>query len=136
MRIPLCARAFLCGVDTHTGKSYEHRRGWIVDRIKELTDIFAIDCCAYSVMSNHYHVIVHVDADSAARWSENDVIERWERVFSLPVIVERYRSMEAISKAERDLVSELVTKWRKKNNQDTHPKIIQAVGRNPSYRNP
>jgi hypothetical protein len=65
-------------------------------------------------MSNHYHVIVHVDADSAARWSENDVIERWERVFSLPVIVERYRSMEAISKAERDVVSEQVTKWRKR----------------------
>jgi hypothetical protein len=65
-------------------------------------------------MSNHYHVIVHVDADRAVGWSENDVIERWERVFSLPIIVERYRSMEAISKAERDVVSELVTKWRKR----------------------
>jgi hypothetical protein len=27
-------RAFLCGVDSHTGNNYEHRRQWIVDRIK------------------------------------------------------------------------------------------------------
>jgi hypothetical protein len=58
-------RAFLCGVDSLTGKNYEHRRQWIVDRIKQLTDIFAIDCCAYSVMSNHYHAILHVDTDHA-----------------------------------------------------------------------
>ncbi|MCU7865779.1 MAG: transposase, partial [Candidatus Thiodiazotropha sp. (ex Lucinoma borealis)] len=54
-------RAFLCGVDSLTGKSYEHRRQWIVDRIMLLTDIFAIDTCAYTVMHNHYHVILHVD---------------------------------------------------------------------------
>ncbi|MES9940806.1 MAG: transposase, partial [Candidatus Thiodiazotropha sp. 6PLUC1] len=29
-------RAFLCGVDSHTGESYEHRRQWIVDRMKQL----------------------------------------------------------------------------------------------------
>jgi hypothetical protein len=31
-------------VDALTGKSYEHRSQWIVDRIKQLTDSFAIDC--------------------------------------------------------------------------------------------
>jgi REP element-mobilizing transposase RayT len=105
-------RAFLCGVDSRTGQSYEHRRKWIVDRIRQLTDIFAIDCCAYSVMSNHYHIIVHIDSERAVAWSEQDVIERWERLFSLPVIVQRYRSNEILSRAERDVVSELVSKWR------------------------
>ncbi|MCU7866021.1 MAG: transposase [Candidatus Thiodiazotropha sp. (ex Lucinoma borealis)] len=107
-------RAFLCGVDAHTGKSYAHRRQWIVDRMKQLADIFAIDTCAYTVMSNHYHIIVHVDAERAAGWREQEVIERWERLFSLPVIVQRYRTMEVISSAERNAVSELVTKWRKR----------------------
>ncbi|MEW8657331.1 MAG: transposase [Candidatus Thiodiazotropha endolucinida] len=107
-------RAFLCGEDSHTGKSYEHRRQWIVDRIKQLAEIFAIDICAYAVMSNHYHIILHVDAEKATGWSEQAVIERWERLFSLPVIVQRYRTREVISKAERDAVSELVTKWRKR----------------------
>jgi REP element-mobilizing transposase RayT len=107
-------RAFLCGVDAHTGKSFEHRRQWIVERIKELADIFAIDSCAYSVMSNHYHVILYVDAEQSVRWSEQEVIERWERLFTLPVIVQRYRAMETVSRAELDAVSELVVKWRER----------------------
>lgn len=81
-------RAFLCVVDSHTGKSYEHRRQWIVDRLKQLTVVFAIDICAYAVMSNHYHVILHVDTQCAAEWNEQEVIARWERLFSLPVLVQ------------------------------------------------
>jgi hypothetical protein len=77
-------------VDTHTGKSYEHRRQWIVDRIKLLADIFAIDICSYAVLHNHYHAILHVDTQLAAVRREREVIERWERLFSLPVIVQRY----------------------------------------------
>jgi hypothetical protein len=99
-------------VDALTGKSYEHRRQWIVDRIKQLTDSFAIDCRAYSVMSNHFHLILHVDIERAKALSEQEVIERWERLFSLPVIVQRYLANEATSQAERDTVSELLSKWR------------------------
>jgi hypothetical protein len=110
-----CVRsAFLCGVDTRTGKNHEHRRLWIVERIKELTKIFAIDTCAYSVMQNHYHVVLHVDAKRAAKWNEQQVIERWKRLFSLPVIVERSLSTAPLSNAERDVVTELVNKWRQR----------------------
>ncbi|MES9851430.1 MAG: transposase [Candidatus Thiodiazotropha sp. L084R] len=105
-------RAFLCGLDSFTGKSYEHRRQWIVGRMKQLTEIFAIDLCAYAVMSNHYHVILHVDGDSSSDWSEQEVIERWERLFSLPDLVKRYCSKQAITKAEREAVSTLTVKWR------------------------
>ncbi|MET0061453.1 MAG: transposase, partial [Candidatus Thiodiazotropha endolucinida] len=105
-------RAFLCGVDAQTGKSYEHRRQWIVDRMKILADIFAIDICAYAVLHNHYHIILQVDTQLAAEWSDHEVIERWERLFSLPVIIQRYLAKEAITQAERDTVSELLTKWR------------------------
>ena len=44
-------RAFLCGIDHYSGQSFEHRRQWVVDRIRLLSSIFAIDVCAYSVMS-------------------------------------------------------------------------------------
>lgn len=38
------SRAFLCGEDELTGKSVEHRRGWIVDKVKTLSAIFSIAC--------------------------------------------------------------------------------------------
>lgn len=33
-------RAFLCGEDKLTGRNYEHRHDWIVDKIKALSTIF------------------------------------------------------------------------------------------------
>ena len=58
-------RAFLCGKDKHSGKNYEHRRGWIAHKIKYLAKIFAIDVVVYSVMSNHYHIVLRVDQKAA-----------------------------------------------------------------------
>ncbi len=68
-------RAFLCGEDKQTGQSYEHRRGWIADKIKTLSQTFAIDVAAYAVMSNHYHIVLHVDQALAESWSSIEVIE-------------------------------------------------------------
>jgi hypothetical protein len=63
-------RAFLCGEDFVSGKSFEHRRGMIEQGLLELADVFAIDIAAYAVMSNHYHVDLHIDRNAAQQWSE------------------------------------------------------------------
>ena len=63
-------RAFLCGMDVVSGKSYEHRKPRILERLALLTDVFAIDLCAYALMSNHYHLVVRLAPERAAAWNE------------------------------------------------------------------
>jgi REP element-mobilizing transposase RayT len=74
-------RAFLCGEDTLSGRSFEHRKGWIESRLLELAECFAVGVYAYAVMSNHLHVVLYVDPGAALSWSADEVAERWMRVF-------------------------------------------------------
>jgi hypothetical protein len=46
-------RTFLCGFDKATGQNSDHRRGWIVARMNELAQIYAVRVLAFSAMSNH-----------------------------------------------------------------------------------
>lgn len=73
-------RAFLCGSDKVTGKNYEHRKAWIVGRVNELNSIFTIDTCVYSVLSNHFHLIIHIDQEKANNLTYEEIIERWSRL--------------------------------------------------------
>lgn len=105
-------RSFLCGIDTVSGKSYEHRRQWIVDRIRLLSCLFAVDICSYAVMSNHYHLVVKLDPDQVTRLNDYEVMERWLSLFKGPLLVQRFAAGTALSKPERDTVSDIIAVWR------------------------
>ena len=98
-------RAFLCGKDNVTGRSFEHRRGWIEKRLHHLARIFAIDLCAYAVMSNHYHVVLRIDSSLLESLSEEDVIARWGNLHLIP---ERF---DLVSDSER---AALIALWRER----------------------
>ena len=74
-------RAFLCGEDPYSWKSYEHRREWIRERLEFLASIFGIDCLTYTVLSNHMHVVLRSRPDVVRRWSNRKVAEQWLRLF-------------------------------------------------------
>lgn len=74
-------RSFLCGYDKITNKDFSHRRQWIIDRIKHLANIFYIDVCAYAIMSNHYHLVLHVDCQSGLNANLEDLLYRWNLLF-------------------------------------------------------
>jgi REP element-mobilizing transposase RayT len=103
-------RAFLCG--TENGISYEHRRDWIEERILQLAQIFAIDVSAYVVMSNHFHVVLHVDQDRAAAWDLRTLFEHWGQLFSLPPVVEQYLKEDAMDAEFLASVKKYADKYR------------------------
>ena len=70
-------RAFLCGFDAFTGRDYSHRKAWVVDRLRFLASVFAIEVIDYSVMATHNHNILRTRPDIAARWPDREVAARW-----------------------------------------------------------
>jgi hypothetical protein len=51
-------RCFLCGSDPVSGRSYEHRKRWLEERLRFLAGCFGIDVLAFAILSNHFHVIL------------------------------------------------------------------------------
>ena len=41
-----------------------------------LASVYALDICAYAVMSNHYHIVLHINAEKVKAWSDTEVIQR------------------------------------------------------------
>ncbi len=107
-------RAFLCGEDSFTGKSYEHRKPWVLDRLKFLQSIFSIELCAYAIMSNHYHLVVRLNGQVANDWSEEEVMARWGRLFSLPLLVANYQAGRTTTKAEQEKARAIIAIWRER----------------------
>jgi REP element-mobilizing transposase RayT len=107
-------RAFLCGTDHYSGKNYEHRRQWIVDRIRLLSSLFAIDVCAYAVMNNHYHLALKLCPEQLDELDDDEVIERWRALFKGPLLIQRYLDGDDLKPFERITVADIVNVWRKK----------------------
>ncbi len=108
-------RAFLCGEDRTSGENYDHRKQWLVSRLRFLSYVYAIDLCAYAVMSNHYHVVLHVDQSRAEGWSQEEVVERWQQLCSGHALVSRWqRQRGTMSPAELEEVELMVEQWRER----------------------
>lgn len=104
-------RSWLCGYDDLSKQDYSHRKTWIIERLSQLASVFAIDICAYAVLSNHYHLVVRVDCNRAIAWSDAEVVTRWTRIFNEPPLIERWRSGEATT-AELDEAHKIIDCWR------------------------
>jgi hypothetical protein len=108
-------RAFLCGFDSVTGRNFSHRKEWLHDRLRFLTDIFAIEVCAFAILANHFHTILRTRPDIVARWSDWEVAGRW-----LTLCPKRHRKKaKSLSSLEEDIRAlatnpELIAKLRRR----------------------
>ena len=105
-------RAFLCGYDRLSRKNFDHRKQWMLDRIKVLSSVFAMDVCAYAIMSNHFHLVLHVDTTKAQCWSDDEVIDRWLKLYTGPMVVHRYKAGVSLTTVEQEALASWVEVWR------------------------
>ncbi|MCA0952216.1 transposase [Shewanella chilikensis] len=93
-------RAFLCGDDAYSGKNYDHRRGWVESLLFELEAVFAIDVAAFAIMSNHLHLVLHIDIETANRWTDREVLEQWHKLFKGDELTQKFTQGELIEAHE------------------------------------
>jgi len=82
--------------------------------MKLLSSIFAIDLCTYSVMHNHYHIVLRVDTQKATLWTDHDVARRWTTLFSGPRVIHQFMAQTKLSASEEVCVALLIATWRKR----------------------
>jgi REP element-mobilizing transposase RayT len=110
-----CVRkAYLCGFDLPTKTNYEHRRAWLEEELLRQAAVFAIDVAAYAIMSNHYHVVLHINKAKADAWALDEVIERWHTLYKGNALSQRYHAGETLLEVEFDVLKERAEKWRKR----------------------
>ncbi|KZX01708.1 transposase, partial [Pseudoalteromonas luteoviolacea] len=94
--------------------SYEHRRGWVEDKLLQLAKVFCIDVCAYAVMSNHTHIVLYVDDKKAKRLTDKAIVIRWHKQFKGTWLTHKFINGETLTNSERCLLSELIDEYRKR----------------------
>ena len=70
-------RCFLLGDDPVSGQNFDHRKLWIEELLEHFAAHFGIDLLAYSLLSNHYHLILRTRPDVVANWDDTEVARRW-----------------------------------------------------------
>ena len=107
-------RSYLCGYDRSSNVSYEHRKAWVEKRLLFLSKVFAIDICAYAVMSNHVHVILCVNKNAALSWSINTVLKQWHQMHRGTILTRKYMKGELLNDSELETVKSTAEVYRKR----------------------
>ena len=43
-------------------------------------------------MSNHYHLVVHIEPERSETWSNKEVAQRWTTLYQGPILVQQWLS--------------------------------------------
>lgn len=74
-------RSWLCGRDPRTGRNFNHRKAWLKKRLFHLAKFFPIEVQAYTILDNHFHLVVYYDPIECQRWDDNELVYRWTEAF-------------------------------------------------------
>lgn len=70
-------RVHFMGQDKYSGINYDYRKVWLERRVEQLAAFFAIDLLAFSILSNHVHLVLRQRPDLVESWDDAEVARRW-----------------------------------------------------------
>ena len=70
----------VCGQYPLSGEDRSIRKIWNGEMLEEFAASFAIDIMSYSLMDNHYHIILRNHSDLVIGYDEIEVAKRWWRI--------------------------------------------------------
>ena len=79
-----------------------------------LASVFHIDIAAFAVLSNHYHLVLHVRRDDALLDSPESIVYRAMQLVAGNEITQRYLDREPLEPWEREQLDLFVDKWRER----------------------
>ena len=94
------------------GKTISTAAPGFEERLLHLSSVFAIDICAYAVMSNHVHVVLHVDVDKALNWSDKQVLALWHSLYKGTLLTQQFMRDEELSQGELITLHETIARYR------------------------
>jgi len=65
-------------------------------------------------MSNHYHIVLHINIAQTPSWSMDEVINRWHQRYSGFALSQRYLSGATLAKAELATLNDEAKIWRER----------------------
>jgi REP element-mobilizing transposase RayT len=84
------------------------------ERLARLTEAFAIDVCSYTLMSNHYHLVVRLTPERTDTWSSRDIVERWLTLFKGTDEARQFLNGEPLDDAAKRSLGADVEKWQRR----------------------
>jgi hypothetical protein len=84
----------------------------MIERIRYLSDVFSIEVGAYAIMSNHYYLVLYVNESELVNLTNNEICERWSKIYSLSLIVVRWQKGELSSESQKEVAISVITEWR------------------------
>jgi REP element-mobilizing transposase RayT len=78
-----------------------------------LANYFAVEIDAYTILSNHFHIVLFFDPTASSKWSDEEVAYRWVEAFPPMLNGEVRESMKPLYR-EQILGNEILLKDRRK----------------------
>ncbi len=103
-----CLQCRVCFINI----SHGHRctNGWA----KAARSNLAIEICAYAVMPNHYHVVLHINREQGESWNTREVLEQWTKLFTQHLLVQRFFASNTMSEAEIQRTEKFSKNYRRR----------------------